>query len=213
MGEGKEAGGQRIEGRIPQRVLDTIFRWATCRTILILWGAFVAFNLLVMSPAYRRIETFSGGVGAIDFLIVYRPEKVYDMIAAYGQTGRRFYATIALTLDTIFPLLMALTFGLTLARVYPRGFSREGVLHRALLVPVAAMTADLLENTAIATMLLSYPDRVRAVALLASSCSTVKWTAVGAEVLLLIIGLAAWLVRALRGERLDRGDHFEGRQT
>lgn len=213
MGEGKETGEQRIEGRIPQRVLDTIFRWATWRNVLVLWGILVAFNLLVMGPAYRRIETFSGGVRAIDFLIVYRPEKVYDMIAAYGPAGRRYYATIALTLDTLFPLLLALSFDLTLARVYRRGFSRAGVLHRALLVPVAAMIADLLENAAITTMLLSYPQRLRAAALLASSFSTVKWTAVAAESLLLVIGLVAWLVRVLRGDRPDRGDHPEERQT
>jgi hypothetical protein len=213
LGEGKEAGRQRIEGGIPQRVLETIFRWTTWRTILILWGVFVAFNLLVMGPAYRRVETFSGGVGAIDFLIVYRPEKVYGMIAAYGEVGRRYYAAITLTLDTIFPLLLAVTFGLTLARVYRREFSREGILHRALLVPVAAMIADLLENVGIATMLLSYPQRLRAVALLASSFSTVKWTAVAAESLLLVIGSVAWLVRVLRGKRSDRRDHREGHQT
>jgi hypothetical protein len=191
--------GEHIEGGVPQSILEAILKWASWRNILILWGIFVAFNLLVIGPAYGRIEALSGGVGAIDFLIVYRPEKAYDMIAAYGEQGRRYYATIALTLDTLFPLLSALTFGFTLARVFHRTFSREGVLHRALFVPFGAMVADLLENAAIVTMLLSYPRRSAAVALLASSFSTVKWTAVAAETLLVVIGLIAWLVNALRG--------------
>lgn len=205
MAEGKGPDGQRIEGGVPQRVLDVLFRWASWRNVLLLWAVFLAFNLLIIGPAYRRIDVLSGGVGAIDFLITYRPEKAYDMIAAYGPQGRQYYATVALTLDTLFPLLSTLTFGLTLAHLFRQSFSREGVLHRALFVPVAAMVADLLENAGIVTMLLSYPQRLRAVALLTSSFSTVKWTAVAAESLLLVVGLIAWLVTALRGEIRDEG--------
>lgn len=199
MEEDKAASEHHLEGGVPPRVLNTLIRWATWRNLLILWAVLVAFNLAVMGPAYRRIETFSDGVGAIDFLIVYRPQKAYDMLAAYGPQGRHYYATIALTLDTFFPLLSAVTFGLTLARVFPRAFSRKGVLQRALFVPVGAMAADLLENAGIATMLLSYPKRLPAIALLTSSFSTVKWTAVAAQSLLLVIGLVAWLVNVLRG--------------
>lgn len=204
MGEDKGADRQHLD--VPRRVLVTLLQWATWRNILILMGVFVVFNLVIMGPAYSRIEALSGGVGALDFLIVYRPEKAYDMIAAYGYDGRRYYATIALTLDTIFPLLSALTFGLVLARLFHRAFSREGVLHRALFVPVSAMMADLLENAGIVTMLLSYPKRLRAIALLTSSFSTVKWTAVAAESLLVVIGLIAWLIDALRGRRSARTD-------
>jgi hypothetical protein len=204
---------RHLEGGVPRHVLDLVIRLARWRNILILWAALVAFNLVVIGPAYGRIETFSGDVGALDFLIVYRPEKAYDMIGAYGEQGRRYYATIALTLDTVFPLLSALTFGLTLARVYRRAFSRPGVLHRALFVPVGAMAADLLENAGIATMLLSYPKRLLAVALLTSSFSTVKWTAIAAESILLIIGLIAWGVDALRGVISARREDQEEGET
>ncbi|MGD8997368.1 MAG: hypothetical protein PVH80_04620 [Anaerolineae bacterium] len=149
---------------------------------------------------YDRIQTLSGGVGELDRLIVYTPDEAYDMIAAYGQQGRQYYATIALTLDTVFPLLLALTFSLILTSVFHRTFSREGVLQRTVLVPVAAMTADLLENAGIVTMLLSYPRKLRAVALLASAFSTVKWTAIAAESVLVIIGLLAWLIQGMRRE-------------
>jgi len=200
VAEGKGTSGQHLEGGVLQRVLVILLKWATWRNILIMLGILVVFSLLVIGPAYRRITAFSGGVSAIDFLIIYQPEKAYDMIAAYGEQGRRYYATIALTLDTVFPLLLALTFSLTLAPVFRRAFSREGVLHRAVFVPVGAMVADLLENVGIVTMLLSYPKRLPAVALLTSSFSTVKWTAVAAESLLVVIGLIAWLISTLRGE-------------
>ncbi len=210
MEEDRGTGERHLEGGVPRHVLDLILRWASWRNILILWAALVAFSLVIIRPAYGRIETFSGDVGALDSLIVYRPEKAYDMIGAYGEQGRRYYATIALTLDTLFPLLLALTFGLTLARVYRQAFSRAGVLHRALFVPVGAMVADLLENAGIATMLLSYPKRLLVVALLTSSFSTVKWTAIAAESILLIIGLIAWGVNALRRMISDRrGDQEE----
>jgi hypothetical protein len=64
-----------------------------------------------------------------------------------------------------------------------------------MLVPPAAMVADLLENIGIATMLLNYPRKLPAVALLASAFSTVKWTAVSAEVVLVVVGLVSWLIK------------------
>jgi hypothetical protein len=193
--EQKAESGQPLD-----RFSKTLVKLGTSRNITILLLVLVAFSLAILGPIYNRIETLSGGVGALDLLIVYTPDKAYDMISAYGQQGRQYYATIALTLDTIFPPLLALTFSLILASLFHRAFSSEGVLQRAVLVPVAAMTADLLENVGIVAMLLSYPRKLPAVALLASAFSTVKWTAVAAEAVLVIIGLAAWLIqRGWRG--------------
>ena len=207
MEEQKGRQEQHIEGGIPRGILERLRRWATWRNILILWACLVVFNLGVIGPAYSKITVFSEGVDALDFLIAYRPEKAYEMIASYGEQGRRYYATIALTLDTVFPLLSALAFGLTLVRVIGQAFSRKDVLHRALFVPVGAMAGDFLENAGIVTMLLSYPERLRAVALLTSSFSTVKWTAVAAESLLVVIGLVAWVIQVIGERRRDGKDH------
>jgi hypothetical protein len=194
--EEERAGG----GGLLEQLSSSLIRWGTGRNILILFVVLVVFSLAIVGPMYDRIQTLSGGVGELDRLIVYTPDEAYDMIAAYGQQGRQYYATIALTLDTVFPLLLALTFSLILTSVFHRTFSREGVLQRTVLVPVAAMTADLLENAGIVTMLLSYPRKLRAVALLASAFSTVKWTAIAAESVLVIIGLLAWLIQGMRRE-------------
>jgi hypothetical protein len=195
--EEKISGGQLLD-----TVSDVLIGLATGRRILLLLAIFAVYSLGVMGPAYRRIEALSGGVRAIDFLIIYSPEKAYDMIGAYGQQGRQYYATIALTLDTIFPLALALVLSLVLAYVFHRAYSREGVLQRAVLVPPAAMAADLLENISIATMLLMYPRRLPAVALLASAFSTVKWTTVSAEAVLVVVGLISWAIQ--QGFRRDR---------
>lgn len=194
---------EKIEGeRFAHTLSDTLVDLATGRRILLLLGILGVYNLAVIGPAYRRIETLSGGVGAIDFLIVYTPEKAYDMIAAYGRHGRQYYATIALTLDTVFPLLLALVFSLVLTYVFHRAYSREGVVQRAVLVPLAAMVSDLLENIGIATMLLTYPQRLPAVALMASAFSTVKWTAVLAEAILVVVGLISWAIqKGFRGDQ------------
>jgi hypothetical protein len=192
---------QRAEsGQLLEHLSSTLVRWGTGRNILILLVVLAVFSLAIVGPVYDRIQTLSGGIGALDLLIVYTPDKAYDMITAYGQQGRPYYATIALTVDTAFPLLLALTFSLILASLFHRTFSREGVLQRAVLVPLGAMTADLLENAGVVTMLLSYPRKVPAVALLASAFSTVKWTAIAAESVLVVFGLVAWLIQRLRRE-------------
>jgi len=178
-----------------------LIRLATGKRILILLALLVAYSMGVMHPAYRRIATLTGGAGVIDFLIVYPPEQVYDLIAAYGAQGRQFYAIVTLTLDTMFPIALASMFGLVLTYLFRRAFSREGVLRRALPVPVAGMCADLLENIGIATMLLTYPQKLPTVALLTSAFSTVKWTAVLTEIMLVAAGLVSWLMK-----QLTRGD-------
>lgn len=176
-------------------VVGALITLATGRRVLILIALILAYSVAVMRPAYRRVASLSDGGGVIDFLIVYPPEQVYEMIAAYGEQGRQLYATITLTLDTIFPVALASAFCMILTYLFHRAFSREGVLRRALPVPVVAMCADLLENISIVTMLLTYPQKLPAIALLASAFSTVKWTAVLAEVALATIGLASWLIR------------------
>ena len=181
-------------GHLIDHLLSTLLRSGSDRTILVLVAVLALFSLAVVRPLYARIETFSGGIGAIDALIVYTPDRAYEMIAAYGQQGRQYYATIALTVDTAFPLLLALTVSLILASVFRRAFARAEVRHRAVLVPVAALAADLLENVGIVTLLLSYPRRLPAVAILASAFSTVKWTAVTAEGVLVVVGLLALLI-------------------
>jgi len=175
-----------------------LVRWGTLRTILFLLAVLTLFGLAVVRPAYDRIEAFSGGVAAIDGSIVYTPDRAHEMIAAYGEQGRQVYMIIALTVDTAFPLLLALTFSFTLASLFHRAFARAGVLHRAVRVPMAALTADLLENLGIVTLLLGYPRRLPAVALLASAFSTVKWTAIAAEAVLVAIGLVALLIQRTR---------------
>jgi hypothetical protein len=54
-------------------------------------------------------------------------------------------------------------------------------------------------------MLLSYPRKLPAVALLASAFSTVKWTAITAESVLVVVGAVAWLIqRVRRGGKQER---------
>lgn len=191
-------------GRPRDSAVDTLIELATTRRILVVLSIFAVYTAAVMVPAYRRIETYSGGVGPIDLLITYTPGEAYDMIAAYGERGRQYYATITLTLDIIFPVASAGVFSLILAHLLHQAFAREDVLQRALLIPPAAMAADLLENVSIAAMLLSYPREPPAVALLASAFSTVKWTGVSAQVALVFVGLGVCLIRKIlrRGEKI-----------
>lgn len=181
--------------RLVDRVATTLTALATTPHVLVALAIFAVYIATVMVPAYHRIKTYSGGVGPIDLLITYSPEDAYDKIAAYGQRGRQYYAVITLTLDVILSVASAGVFSLTLAHIFDRAFSRDDLLRRALLIPPAAMAADLLENISIAAMLLSYPREPPAVALLASAFSTVKWTAVSAQVALVIVGLAVCLIK------------------
>jgi hypothetical protein len=47
-------------------------------------------------------------------------------------------------------------------------------------------------------MLLSYPRRLPTVALLVSAFSTVKWTAIAAKSVFVIVGMITWPIQRLR---------------
>lgn len=194
--EGSSVRGQKAaHSELLETISEDLIKLATGRRVLMALAVLAVYSLVIMGPAYGRIETYSGGVGAIDFLIAYTPEQAYEMIAAYGPQGRQYYATIALTLDVLFPIGSAFVFSLILTYVFHRAFREKGVLQRTLLVPPAAVLADLLENVTITTMLLSYPQELYPIALAASAFSTVKWTAIAAQLTLVAIGLIAWVIR------------------
>jgi hypothetical protein len=73
-------GEQRAQrGQLLDPLSKTPIKLGTGRNTLILLVFLVVFNFAILGPMYAGIETLSGGVGAMDRLIVYSPDKAYNM--------------------------------------------------------------------------------------------------------------------------------------
>jgi len=62
------------------------------------------------------------------------------------------------------------------------------------LVPILGMIFDYLENSSTSLVMLRYPARTPLVDFLAPLFTAIKWVFVGGSFVLLLIGMAAWLI-------------------
>lgn len=127
-------------------------------------------------------------IGPIDLLFFETStERIFEMVEAYGPEGRRLYALGEVTADLAYPLVYTFLFGVMLSLLY-RG--RLYVPFRYVnVVPVGVLLFDLLENTCIVTLLLSYPTRLVGIAQACLVFTALKWVLVLLLLVLLLYGL------------------------
>lgn len=172
----------------------TLRRYAKGWLILLLLALEVLFNAVILPRTQAQMQAGSGGVGPIDLQFFYTPEKVYSMVAAYGDAGRATYRTFELTGDVIYPIIYTLFFSLLITWLFQRGLSADSQMQRLNVVPFGAGLFDLLENVGIVTMLSVYPSTPTIVAWLTTVFTMLKWGFAVASFALILIGF----VMALR---------------
>ncbi len=174
------------------KLLALLTKLATGRLIIILLLLMILINVVVL-PAIYPPDT-------LDVQSSYSPEKAYQLIASYGEAGRHYYVLIELTLDLIYPILVALTFSSLTIYLFRRIFPLDSFWQKLPLVGPLGMLVDYLENASIVTMLLSYPRRLDIVAQAANIFTVTKFLFTYLEAVLILIGLLGWLGKIIYGK-------------
>lgn len=172
------------------KISETFKKYANGWLVLVFFAGEMFFNAVILPNQQAKIEAASGGVGPIDLQLFYTPEKVYSMVAAYGEAGRASYRTFELTGDIIYPIVYTLFFALLVTWLFQRGFSRDNRMQSLNVVPLGAWLFDLLENLGIVSMLSIYPSTPAVLAWITAIFTLVKWLFAGATIILILIGLA-----------------------
>ncbi len=129
----------------------------------------------------------------------YSQAEVFAAMEEYGADGRRLYAWMSPTLDTLFPLIYVTFFAGVIYR-----FRLTEKLWVLAFIPVVAGIWDLCENAQITAMLIQYPDISESQVGLASTFTQIKSSVFGpiyqllALALLLIAGVR-FLIGRIRG--------------
>jgi hypothetical protein len=168
--------------------------WPKVGLLLVAYAALV----FALTAAEGRIKEHSGGLGVPDLLKGFTAAELYARLEAFGPEGRRIYAYAELV-DLVYPLVYATFFAFLLALAVRRLFgagSRWAVL---CLLPYAAMLSDFLENACFFTVLGAWPARLDSVATLAGVFNVTKWGIFGVTLPLVLLGLVAMGIAALRG--------------
>lgn len=130
----------------------------------------------------------------------YSVTEAADLLSAYGDTGRRYYLTRQIPLDTLYPALLALA----LMSALGWRASRFGTnLLTRLGVPLAILAAsfDYLENIGLVSVLLSGPTVTPWLVQAASTATVLKSILTTAVVLCLIGAFAPLIVGKARIRR------------
>ena len=136
----------------------------------IVFGAAATTVYMAMTlGTLARLEAISGLTPFDMRPLGYDPEAARHLLTSLGEAGRQFYLGRQIVLDTIYPLLLALTLS-CLFRLFGGGAAvRAGVVLSWL---TAAL--DYAENAGIAAMLVLWPDLPDAVIRMASAATVAK---------------------------------------
>ncbi len=157
--------------------------------VLALLAVELFFNAVILPNQQAQIEAGSGGVGPIDLQFFYTPEKVYSMVASYGDAGRADYRLFELTGDIIYPIVYTLFFSLTITWLFQRGFPSNSAMQKYNVVPFGGWLFDLFENLGIVAMLSVYPTTPAMLAWVTAIFTVIKWLFAIASGALMMISL------------------------
>jgi hypothetical protein len=170
------------------------------RALLFLILLALPFNLLLFPRRSSYLVELTGDQHPIiDTWFAYTPEKIYEILPAYGESGRQLYAVSELTLDLAYPLIYNSFLWLAITLVFQKAFPSQSRSHKLAYLPVAVCLCDYTENALIAALLLGYPRQLNLFAWAASFFTTGKWLMGILAVLSILAGLGIWFFRSRRG--------------
>ena len=168
---------------------NTLKKYANGWLVLVFMAGEIFFNAVILPAQQAKIEAYPNAAGPIDLQFFYTPEKVYGMIASYGDEVRASYRTFEMTGDIIYPIVYTLFFSLAITWLFQRGFASSSTTHQYNVVPFGAWLFDLFENLCIVAMLSIYPSTPSALAWMSTIFTMLKWLFAVASVLLILYGL------------------------
>ncbi|MGV6803196.1 MAG: hypothetical protein ACWA49_03250 [Ruegeria sp.] len=145
--------------------------------------------VLMISVTLAHIETVSGQVPFDMRPLGYSPKDAATLLEALGAEGREYYLRYQISLDTLYPAMLALTLIATFSW-FGRHMSGSKLVRSGIILSVGCALLDYFENIGIAAMIWSWPEVSIALVYAASTATIVKSALTTLAVLLvLLIGL------------------------
>lgn len=170
-------------------ISNKFYQWSKGWLVLVLLVLDVFFSGFLMPLIQGIMQDGTGGIMPLDLMLLAPPEKIFAMIARYGEYNILFYRNVELTVDIVYPLVYLFFFGLTISWLFKRGFSPDSRMRRLNLAPLGAWFFDLLENIVIVILLSVYPSEPTALAWLLFLLTAIKWAFAGTSIISILIGL------------------------
>lgn len=125
----------------------------------------------------------------------FSPETVYKVLSDYGEEGRNKALFVGLVIDTAYPFVYGLLLTFMISSLLKKSFTPVKRGFTINIIPLFAIIFDYCENLSIAYMIVSFPNRLYGLPLLASIANMLKWSMVGISVSIALILLGNYLSR------------------
>jgi hypothetical protein len=186
----------------PRMFVEWLVELATGRRAAISVIVFAVFSATVLPWQAGIAKQYSEGIGSPDSSFWYTRDRLYEMAEAYGADGRSTYVLARVTFDAVWPWVYAVMLVLVLGWLLQRA-SAPGTFRRMLvLLPLAALVADYLENASTAIVMARWPQTTDVLATLAPVFTAAKWTLLAAA----FLAVPVLAVLALRNDRKAKRD-------
>lgn len=151
-----------------------------------------AIYVLMISVTLAHIEAISGQVPFDMRPLGYHPKDAATLLKALGPEGREYYLSYQISLDTLYPAMLALTliasFGWFGRRMPGSKLVRSGIT-----LSVGCALFDYLENIGIVFMIWSWPEVSIALVYAASTATIIKSALTTLAVLLALLMGFLWV--------------------
>lgn len=166
-------------------ISNFLYRIANWKSLVLFLAIYVVFPAYFLKNAEAKINELAGKeVGIVDLTIGFNPQQTLDMVAAYGDEARAYYAQVEMTIDVVYPIVYAILIGIILSLLF-----KNTALSMVNVLPFATVLLDYIENSNTVTLLYSYPQQSMFFATLCEIFKLSKWLSLGVIILFIIYGL------------------------
>lgn len=183
--------------RVADRLAGRVRGWMAAAALV----AFVVVTAVVLPAQADAGAFYTSRYPAPDTSWWYAPGDLYAAAEAWGPVGRSAYVRARITFDVFWPLVYGGFLLLTLSWSWARATVAGSRWRRVALLPVVVVLLDFGENVCTATVMARYPARTPVLAELAPVLTAAKWLTLTACFGLLVLGVVAALIAAVRGRR------------
>ncbi len=146
---------------------------------------------LMITVTLAEIQTVSGQIPFDMCPFGYAPKEAGILLASLGADGREYYLSRQITLDTLYPAMLALTLSATILWFGRRQSSRR-LIHIGVALSIGSALLDYAENLGIVTMIKSWPEVSAPIVYAVSTATILKSGATTLAVVLVILVGSKW---------------------
>ena len=181
------------------KILHYFYKKASWPIVVITLFAYLMFMVLVLPRVSEYTASVTNNGPSPDTSFIYTSSELYEIFSEYGAEGRTSYVILRLTFDMIWPIAYtAFVLSITALLLKKLNWERYVVL---LLIPLAPLFLDYIENILLSTYVLAYPKELVVFGTIASGISLLKWLMIGVSYFfVLYLGIISFIKYISRQE-------------